>query len=85
MADKMIIVDSLEFAYMHPEGAALCFITGDVDYAYLLSKLQKPQWTTIVISAGSSSTMLHVNCSVKLRWETDVLQLPLSQLITQHP
>ena len=81
VADKMIIVDAMEFAYLHLDGATLCFITGDVDYAYLLSKLQKPQWTTIVISKGSGETMLHVNCDVKLRWETDILHQSLPQVV----
>ena len=76
VADKMIIVDAMEFAYLNPDGATLCFITGDVDYAYLLAKLQqKPQWSTIVISKGTMMSMLHVNCDMKMRWETDVLQL----------
>jgi hypothetical protein len=75
VADKMIIVDAMQFAYTHPEGATLCFITGDVDYAYLLAVLQRPQWKTIVISKGTLSSMLHVNCDCKMRWETDILQL----------
>lgn len=44
VADKMIIVDAMQFAFSNPGGATLCFITGDVDYAYLLSVLQRPQW-----------------------------------------
>jgi hypothetical protein len=76
VADKMIIVDAMQFAFTHPEGATLCFVTGDVDYAYLLAVLQKkPQWRTIVISKGTMKSMLHVNCDMKMRWETDILQL----------
>ena len=75
VADKMIIVDAMQFAFLHPEGATLCFITGDVDYAYLLAVLQRPQWQTIVISKGTMLSMLHVNCDMKMRWETDILQL----------
>jgi hypothetical protein len=75
VADKMIIVDAMQFAFLHPEGATLCFITGDVDYAYLLAVLQRPQWRTIVISKGTMQSMLHVNCDMKMRWETDILQL----------
>jgi hypothetical protein len=74
VADKMIIVDAMQFAFQHPEGATLCFITGDVDYAYLLAVLQRPQWRTIVISRGTMQSMLHVNCDMKIRWETDILQ-----------
>jgi hypothetical protein len=75
VADKMIIVDAMQFAFLHPEGATLCFISGDVDYAYLLAVLQRPQWRTIVISKGKMQSMLHVNCDMKMRWETDILQL----------
>jgi hypothetical protein len=71
----MIIVDAMQFAFMHPDGATLCFITGDVDYAYLLAVLQRPKWQTIVISKGTMQSMLHVNCDMRMRWETDILQL----------
>lgn len=74
VADKMIIVDALKYAYENPQGATLCFITGDVDYAYLLAVLQRPAWRTIVISRGTMQSMLHVNCDMKMRWETDILQ-----------
>jgi hypothetical protein len=79
VADKMIIVDAMQFAFLHPKGATLCFITGDVDYAYLLAVLQRPQWRTIVISKGTMQSMLHVNCDMKMRWETDILQLRYNQ------
>ena len=76
VADKMIIVDAMEFAFTRiQEGATMCFITSDIDYAYLLAKLQKPQWKTIVISKGSRDSMLQVNCNIKFQWETDVLQI----------
>eukprot|EP00980_Cylindrotheca_fusiformis_P005573 scaffold1183_cov114-Cylindrotheca_fusiformis.AAC.6 len=74
VADKMIIVDAMQFAFQHPEAATLCLITGDSDYAYLLATLQRPQWRTIVISRGTMQSMLHVNCNMKIRWETDILQ-----------
>ena len=77
VADKMIIVDAMKFAYDHPKGATLCFVTGDMDYAYLLAVLkQNPNWRTIVISRGSIDTtrMLHVNCDKRMCWETDVLE-----------
>lgn len=74
VADKMIIVDAMHFAFQHPECATLCFITGDTDYAYLLATLQRPQWRTIVISRGTMQSMLHVSCDMKMRWETEILQ-----------
>lgn len=40
VADKMIIVDAMNFAMQNPAGATLCFVTGDVDYAYMLAVLQ---------------------------------------------
>ncbi|KAL3910949.1 MAG: hypothetical protein SGILL_007482 [Bacillariaceae sp.] len=74
VADKMIIVDAMKFAYENPNGATLCFITGDVDYSYMLATLQRPSWRTIVISRGTIKSMLHVNCDMRMRWETDILQ-----------
>jgi NYN domain len=75
VADKMIIVDAMNFANNRPDGAVLCFITGDSDYAYLLSTLQKrSSCRTLVISNGAGESMLHMNCSVNLRWESDILR-----------
>jgi len=85
VADKMIIVDVMEFAFTHPQGATLCFITEDVDYTYLLTKLQKLQWRTIVISRGNLHPMLHVNCDTKLCWEIDILQMPQKILLSPPP
>jgi hypothetical protein len=74
VADKMIIVDAMQFAYENLGGAAVCFITGDTDYAYLFSQLQRnPRWSTILISKGTMRTMLHANATATLRWETDIL------------
>jgi len=76
VADKMIIVDAMNFAMQNPEGATLCFITGDIDFSYLLAVLQRyKQYRTIVISKGTLQSMLDINCDMKMRWETDVLQL----------
>lgn len=76
VADKMIIVDAMNFVMLHPDGATLCFVTGDIDYAYLLAVLQRyKQYRTIVISKGTLQSMLDVNCDMKMRWETDILQL----------
>lgn len=84
VADKMIIVDAMQFAYTNPNGATLCFITQDVDYAYLLAVLQRPHWRTIVISKGTISSMLHVNCDMRMRWETDILLLRPSATTAEH-
>lgn len=76
VSDKMIIVDALTFAYAHPNAATLCFVTGDMDCAYLLSALQqKSRWRTVVVSKGSEQSILHINCDVLLSWERDVFQL----------
>ena len=73
VADKMIIVDAMKFAFENPNGATMCFITGDVDYSYMLAILQRPAWRTIVISKGTIMSMLHVNCDMRMRWETDII------------
>jgi len=73
---EMIIVDALTFAYANPNAASLCFVTGDMDCAYLLSALQqRSHLRTVVVSKGSQQSILHVNCDVQLRWERDVFQL----------
>jgi len=68
----MIIVDAMEFAHQHPEGATLCFITEDVDYTYLLSALAKqPNWKTVIISPRRrAKTILQSTCGVHLCWES---------------
>lgn len=44
VADKMIMVDPMKFSFDNPDGATLCFITGDIDHAYFLSVLKRPHW-----------------------------------------
>ena len=83
VVDKMIIVDAMHFAFTHPDAATICLITGDVDYAYLLAVLQQPQWRTVVISKGTIRSMLHVNCDMKMRWETDILQMGVDSSSSQ--
>jgi hypothetical protein len=75
LTDKKITVDAMKFAFLNPRSAALCFIPGDVDYAYLLSVLQRPERRTIVISKRSISSMFHVHCDMRMCWETDILLL----------
>lgn len=85
VADKMIIVDAMDFAFQHQDGATLCFITGDVDYAYLLAVLQRrPQRRTIVISRGTMNSMLQVNCDISICWETDILRPMYASAALDH-
>jgi hypothetical protein len=72
---KMIIVDAMKFGFMNPEGATFCFLTGDVDYSYLLQALKSSQWRKIIVSRGPSQSSLHDNCDKKLNWETNILQM----------
>lgn len=76
VADKMMIVDAMQFAYENLNGATLCFVTADLDYAYLLAVLNRyPQWRTVVVSSGViPSSMLHQNCDWAIQWESDILQ-----------
>jgi len=76
LIDKLIFLDAIEFAFQS-ETASICFITSDVDYTYLLSKLQKPQWKTIVISTGHADA-LHKNCDIAIQWEREILQPKLT-------
>jgi hypothetical protein len=72
---KMIIVDAMKFGLMNPKGATFCFLTGNVDYSYLLQALKSSQWRKIIVSRGPSQSILHDNCDKKLKWETDILQM----------
>ncbi len=86
VADKMIIVDAMEFAFNNIlVGATLVFITCDVDYAYLLAKLRKPQWKTIVISKTNHNSMLQINCDINLKWEKDVLLSHVPRTLSLPP
>lgn len=80
VADKMIIVDALLFVMQHAaEGATLAFITGDTDYAYLLSRLSDmPKVRTILVTQQRSLDVLHRAAGALLSWEVDVLaQAPI--------
>lgn len=75
VVDKMIIVDAMHFAYLLPDNATICFITGDMDYAYLFAVLQhNKNWRTIMISNETASSNLRVNCDVRMIWEKDIVQ-----------
>lgn len=68
---KFIIIDAMEFAFKS-EQATICFITSDADFAYLLNRLQAPQWQTIVISKGNVKA-LQSNCDLAIQWESEIL------------
>lgn len=75
VVDKMIIVDAMQFVYQQQDHATICFITGDVDYAYLLAVLQQnTKWSSIVISSRTVPSKLHENCQIKMIWETDIVE-----------
>ena len=80
VADNIIIVDAMQFAFMCPEGVTLCFITGDVDYSYMLTVLQKPKWLKIVISKDCLQSKLDVKYDLKFSWEADVLEMQTTTL-----
>ena len=75
VADKMIIVDALLFALQYKEhGGTLCFITGDTDYAYLLSKLSEfPQFRTVLVSQHGTKDVLHMSAHSFFSWQLDII------------
>ena len=80
VADKMIIVDALLYCMSHQDGATLCFITADADFAYLLSKLRSfPAIRTIVVHSAvpnvKSSSLLGASANHVLSWD-DILGRP---------
>lgn len=63
------------------KGATLCFITGDVDYSYLLHHLKKNQLLkTISIESFKTHSRNRMNSHVILSWETDIFELQLSSM-----
>ncbi|KAG7368509.1 carbohydrate kinase, FGGY [Nitzschia inconspicua] len=76
VAENMVIVDAMQFAFFIPDGANLCLITDDtVDYPFLSAVLQRAAWGAIDISKGTFSSVLYVNGDNTLRLEADILQL----------
>jgi hypothetical protein len=62
VADKMIIVDAMFYAMQRSQtGATLCFITGDADFAYLLSRLQMLQKLRTIVVYNVNPTLKTVN------------------------
>ncbi len=98
IANKMmIIVDAMQFAFSHPEGATLCFIIkgGEdmFDFSYLFSILHNTsQWRTVVITSSNANgnnlheTQPHMSCDLKMTWESDILShRPLPALVSPPP
>ena len=68
VADKMIIVDALLFAFAHKDtGAAMCFITGDTDFT-LATLRTFPKIRTVLVSHGRMAPLLGQAAHVVLRW-----------------
>jgi hypothetical protein len=85
VADKMILVDAMEFAYENPNGATMAFVTADTDFAYLLSRLQRrPAWRTILITKGTMTSILDLNATMSMRWETDILHRTMPNAAIQR-
>eukprot|EP01127_Copromyxa_protea_P014808 TRINITY_DN4182_c0_g1_i1.p1 TRINITY_DN4182_c0_g1~~TRINITY_DN4182_c0_g1_i1.p1 ORF type:complete len:252 (-),score=28.00 TRINITY_DN4182_c0_g1_i1:28-783(-) len=78
VADKMIIVDALLYLINCKEGGATpCFITGDQDYAYLLSQLKAHTKfrTILVCQHATSPAVLESAADHVLSWYNDVLKI----------
>eukprot|EP01138_Halocafeteria_seosinensis_P007697 gb/GECG01007865.1/.p1 GENE.gb/GECG01007865.1/~~gb/GECG01007865.1/.p1 ORF type:complete len:372 (+),score=58.00 gb/GECG01007865.1/:1-1116(+) len=74
VADKMILVDAMAFAAKHPDGARICFVTGDKDYSYMFSVLRTDtNCGSVLVHPGRMQSVLHMQADSCLRWETDVL------------
>jgi hypothetical protein len=64
VAEKMIIVDAMFYAMQRSQtGAMLCFITGDADFAYLLSRLKTLQKLRTIVVYNVNPTLKTVNWS----------------------
>ncbi len=76
VADKMIIVDALLYVAHHmTESGTLCFITGDTDYAYLLSRLRELQKLRTILVSNRAKQILDGSAGYTLSWKRDILGL----------
>jgi hypothetical protein len=72
----MIIVDALLYVAHHmAEGGTLCFITGDTDYAYLLSRLRELQKFRTILVSNRAKQILDGSAGYTLSWKRDILGL----------
>ena len=82
IVQAMMVADAMEFAFTHPDGATLCLMFGDRDYSHLLSKLQPPQWRTVIVRPQAEiDRAINTRCTATVSWERDVLQLPSAEPI----
>ncbi|KAJ7738473.1 NYN domain-containing protein [Mycena maculata] len=77
VADQMIIVDMMTYAMDHPAPATLVLISGDRDFAYLVSVLRLRRYEIVVISL-SAHISLKSQASVCLDWNIDIMGYPLN-------
>jgi len=70
-ADRVMVVDAMNFLLRNSEGAAICLISGDNDFAYLLASLMDdPKWTTVVIARHAvRQSTLNENADANIVWE----------------
>jgi len=79
VADKIIIAETLLFAWENKPPASIILITADADFAYMLSRLKDRGYRTVLIAPHAnldSRKGLMLRSSVKdfLSWELDILE-----------
>ena len=79
VADKAIIANILLFALDHPHPASIIVITGDADFAFVLTKLKDRGYRTVLVYTNSvkedsrKGELLLNSSSERLSWELDIL------------
>ncbi len=72
----MMIVDAMDFFLDHVAGCHIVLITSDMDFSYLLSRLQnRATVETTLVTTGAIRLVLGLAATRTMRWETDILQL----------
>ncbi|KAK0483437.1 NYN domain-containing protein [Armillaria novae-zelandiae] len=77
VADQMIIVDMLAYAFDNPQpSTTIVLITGDRDFAYAVAILRLRQFHVVVISPSvpSPHASLTAHASVCIDWNTAIMQ-----------
>ncbi|KAK0240328.1 NYN domain-containing protein [Armillaria nabsnona] len=77
VADQMIIVDMLAYAFDNPQpSTTIVLITGDRDFAYAVAVLRLRQFHVVVISPSvpSPHASLTAHASMCIDWNTAIMQ-----------
>lgn len=68
----------LAFAIDHPTPATFVLISGDRDFSYALSTLRLRRYRVVLITPPTAHVSLTAQASIRLHWNSDILDLSLN-------